>query len=371
VNRFAFLIHPLDMKDVVRYEPKAAGKREALVEKIFEWMPPYEASHITGLQSPTGTEAEGWFITVPLMPRQFLEMDRAFVYDKILRACELGRSLGAQIVGLGAFTSVVGDAGITIQKRLDGFPVTSGNSFTVASAISGTLKAAREVGIPLKTASVTVVGASGSIGRVCAHTLARKVGHLTLVARNLPRLKKVAESIQRLTGMRPEVTTELSHAVQRSDVILTATSSVGNIIRAEDLQPGTVVCDVSLPHDVAREVARQRPDILVIEGGLIEVPGRISMNFDFGYPQGMVLACMAETMILALEGRFEAFSLGREIQLARTDDISRLARRHGFRLAGFRSFDQAVTPEQISRVRKEAAMRLARNEFLAKGMATS
>jgi hypothetical protein len=41
-----------------------------------------------------------------------------------------------------------------------------------------------------------------------------------------------------------------------------------------------------------------------------------------------------------------------------------MAQRHGFRLAGFRSFERAVTPEQIERVRAKARQRRARGGVL-------
>ena len=55
-------------------------------------------------------------------------------YQKIVQTGQLAQKLGAQILGMGAFTSVVGDAGITIAERLS-IPVTTGNSYTVATAV--------------------------------------------------------------------------------------------------------------------------------------------------------------------------------------------------------------------------------------------
>ena len=45
------------------------------------------------------------------------------------------------------------------------------------------------------------------------------------------------------------------------------------LVEPEDLQTGAVVCELSLPHDVGRRVARERPDVLVTEGGNMRVPG--------------------------------------------------------------------------------------------------
>lgn len=141
MNQFAFLTHPLSMKDVVRYAPKAAGKREPIVLKILEWMPPYKASDITGVQSALGAEVKGNFVMVPLMPSQFLNLDRSSVIERVKKAALLGQKLGAQMVGLGGYNSVVGRAGKDVADCLD-VAVTSGNSYTVATALQGALKAA-------------------------------------------------------------------------------------------------------------------------------------------------------------------------------------------------------------------------------------
>jgi len=63
---------------------------------------------------------------------------------------------------------------------------------------------------------------------------------------------------------------------------------------------------------------------------------------------------MAETMALALEGRFEDFSLGKRIAREGVDEITGIAGKHGFRLSGFRSFEREVTQQHIEAVRQNA-----------------
>jgi predicted amino acid dehydrogenase len=94
--------------------------------------------------------------------------------------------------------------------------------------------------------------------------------------------------------------------------------------------------------------------VLVIEGGVVEVPGDVEFNFNFGFPPKMAYACMSETMMLALEGRYESFTLGKDVSVEQVEEITRLARKHGFKLAGFRSFEKAVTEEQIAETRRNA-----------------
>ncbi|MCL5036042.1 MAG: shikimate dehydrogenase [Chloroflexi bacterium] len=353
MERFAFLIHPLDMRDVVRWEPRAAGKRPELVKKMLEWMPPHVTSHITGIKSITGKEIEGYFIAAAFLPEQFISLPKEQVLDKIIKAGKIAEELGAKILGLGGFTSVVGDAGHAVAQNLK-IPVTSGNSYTVASALEGTFFAAKKIGLDMSSSSIAVVGATGAIGSVCARIMAQKVHAMTLIGRNQARLDKVAELIRRKSSCNITTTVDLRGAIPEADVIITATSAPEEIITSDMIKTGALICDVALPHDVGREVAQQRPDVLVFEGGVIRVPGPPDFNYDFGYPPGTSLACMAETMLLTLEERYEPYSLGRRLKPERVVEIKEMADKHGFTLAGLRSFDQPVTSEQFDRVSRYA-----------------
>lgn len=352
MEKFAFIIHPIEVSDVFRKLKFMEKLPPKMVEAIMKYVPPFTISHITGVKSPYN-EAEGWFVTCPLTTRQMIELPEDFVIKKIIKAGKLAEKLGAKIVGLGAFTSVVGDAGITIAKNLN-IPVTTGNSYTVATAIEGTKKAAEIMGKDIKEAQVLVIGAAGSIGKVCAQILARDCKHLTLVGRHTEKLQDVADKILKDTGNSVKITSDTRSAVRNADVIVTVTSSLDTIIEAEDLKPGAVVCDVSRPRDVSKEVAEKRDDVLIIEGGVVEVPGDVNFNFNFGFPPKTSYACMAETMMLALEGRYESFSLGRDLTVEQVEEITRIANKHGFKLAGFRSFEREVTQEQIENIKRNA-----------------
>ena len=177
----------------------------------------------------------------------------------------------------GAFTSVVGDAGVTVAERLD-IPVTTGDSYTVVMAVEAILEAARVMEIPINEAHVAVVGASGAIGKTCAELLVRECGQLTLVGRRREPLEVVRELCK---GQQAEVmvSTETS-AVYHADLILTVTSALDTVIEPQHLKPGAVVLDVARPRDVSPLVAAERDDVLVIEGGMVEVPGAVNFNFD-------------------------------------------------------------------------------------------
>jgi fatty aldehyde-generating acyl-ACP reductase len=351
LQKFGFIIHPIDVKDIARKFSAASKVPDHLIEKVLPLVPAFTTSHITGVQSLAGAEAEGWFVSVPLTPRLMMEqLPEAKVMKRIISAGQKAAEQGAKIVGLGAFTSVVGDAGITIANNLD-IAVTTGNTFTAATALMGIEYAAQRLETDLTKQTIAVLGASGSIGKVCARVLAQKGMQLTLVARDRGRLEELARLIREESGNDVSIETDLPTAVRSAGVVVAVTSAMEAVIDAADIRPGAIVCDVSRPRNVSKTVARQRQDVLVFEGGVVAVPGPVDFGLNFGFPPGTSYACMAETMILALEGRYENYSLGRDLDVAKVHEISALARKHGFKLAGLRSFESAVPDTAFDRVK--------------------
>ena len=355
MEKFAFIIHPFDVRRDVAKKGGIYSAAKYLPEPAVEWgikfKSPMVMSHITGIQSPTGAEAEGWFIGCPLTPKQMLTLPQEFVYKRLVQCGKLAESLGAGIIGLGAFTSIVGDGGVTIAKHLD-IAVTTGNSYTTATAVEGSLDAARRMGINVERAKVAVVGATGSIGKTCAQMLAPQCAEIALIGRDLTRLEAVSDE---LTGACVRLYDDVHLGLRDADLILTVTSARDAVIEPEDLKPGSVVCDVARPRDVSVRVAKERDDVLVIEGGVVAVPGpNADFHFQFGFPPKTAYACMSETIMLALDGRYESFTLGKDVSIAQAEETTRLAQKHGFRLAGYRSFEKEVTAETIERTRRRA-----------------
>lgn len=358
MNKFAFIIHPMDLKrDASRKYPILKYLPLVAVEEIAKRISPKVMSHITGIESPTGATAEGWFVGCPLSPEQQLKLPLDFVYEKIADTGRLGAELGAKIVGLGAFTSVVGDAGLTVAKKLEGkISVTSGNSYTVYTAIEGLLKAAELMEVDLPNAKTAIIGATGSIGAVCAQLLAPKVGAIVLVGRNIEKLEELRDKVASTPGARAQIscTTDVKESLRNADLVLAVSSAVDAVIFPEDLKRGAVVCDVARPRDVSKTVVEKRNDVLVIEGGVIEIPGPVNFNFNFGFPDKTAYACMSETILMALEGTYEPFTLGRDLTVEQVHRIGEIAQKHGFKLAGFRSFEKAVDQATLDEVRANA-----------------
>jgi len=390
-NRFAFVLHPLTV-DYLANHPRYAWTRHLprrLVEAAAAHMPARYVGTVTGGRSPaTGRPVDGLIYALGMTPRQMLTRPPEFTYRRINGAVQDAADRGAKIVGLGAFTKVVGDAGVTIAKRAS-IPVTTGNSLTIAATLETAKLTARRMGwADLARGKAMVVGATGAIGSVCSRLLAAAVKDVVLVSIEPPRLEALRRTILEET---PDATvaTDVSTVpwAGQCDLIVTATSAFGQrVLDVSQCKPGAVILDVALPPDISADEAALRPDVLVVESGEVLIPGPVNFSFNIGLPQGVAYACLAEAALLAMEERFECFTLGRDVHPDRVKEIYRLFRKHDFRIAPLRTFGQLLTdelvaekraradelmrdPALLARIKAEAGEKMARIPPRAKGVA--
>jgi len=343
VNRFAFVIHPLSQEYFKKVKPveilsRAAGKGGMdIVEKVMAHVPPFVYSPVTGVESPTGVEAEGWLITVGGTPKQLLAHSPEFTYRRLLAAAKMAEKLGAQIMGLGAFTKVVGDAGVTVAKRAN-IPITTGNSYSASAALWAAHDAVRRMGIvPLDgdgkvQGKAMVIGATGAIGSACSRLLAQAVDEVYLVSIEAAKLFTLKESILKDTpDAKLHIAVKPEEYLPDMDMIVTATSGGGKkILDIMRVKPGCVITDVARPLDLPPSEVAKRPDVLVIESGEILLPGEHVRMKNIGLPKDVAYACLAETIVLALEGRLAAISgvngIFTDEDIARVRDLALAAR---------------------------------------------
>lgn len=363
-TRFAFIVHPLHTRQLLLH-PRFKFTRY-LPPRLVEWggayLPPLYLSRIRGIRSKaTGKEVEGMLFSLGSTPREIMRRNPEFTYRRLLQAARTAERKGAKLIGLGAFTSVVGDAGVTVAKRTD-IGVTSGNSLTVAATLEAAKQAVLMMGGRIDRGRAVVVGATGSIGAVCARLLAQAVGDVVLIAPRPEKLLALKQQIERETpGARVVAATNPDPYTSEADLIVTTTSSLhGRVVNINLVKPGVVICDVARPPNVHESEAARRPDVLVIESGEMHLPGEPDFGFNIDLPPGTAYACLAETALLAMEGRFEDYTIGREIEMERVKEIYRLMKKHGLELAGLRSFGRYITEDDIAQKRRLAEERMCK-----------
>jgi hypothetical protein len=135
------------------------------------------------------------------------------------------------------------------------------------------------------------------------------------------------------------------------DMIVTSTSGAGKkILDITKVKPGCVITDVARPLDLPPEEVAKRPDVLVIESGEIELPTKVRGMKSIGLPNNVIYACLAETIVLALEGRFEVFTIGRDTEWEKVKEIYKLGIKHGMKLAAISGVNGVFTDEDIAKV---------------------
>jgi predicted amino acid dehydrogenase len=361
IRRFAFVIHPLSQEFIKKGFPipKATPKFVMdQVETLAAHMPPMVYCKMENIVSPAGAEAEGWLITVGGTPKEMLARSPEFTYRRLLHAAKIAEGLGAQIMGLGAFTKVVGDAGITVARRAR-IPVTTGNSYSASGALWAAADAMRRMGLvkepkdgsrlPAKT---MVIGASGSIGSVSARLLAMAFDEVVIAGRDMKKLDELKASIlQDTPDAKVICSTDYDSLLGDMDMIVTSTSGAGKkILDITKVKPGCVITDVARPLDLPPEEVAKRPDVLVIESGEIELPTKVKGLKSIGLPPNIIYACLAETIVLALEGRFEVFTIGRDTEWEKVKEIYKLGLKHGMRLAAISGVKGVYSDADIAKV---------------------
>jgi predicted amino acid dehydrogenase len=366
INRFAFVVHPLSQEYLKKIGPVKLLSRIApkstmdTIEKVMAYSPPFVYSKVTGIKSPTGVEAEGWLIAIGATPKQMLAHSPEFTNDRLLKAAKIAKSLGAQVMGLGALTKAMGDAGMTVAKMSD-IPITTGNSYSASAALWAAADAVRRIGVLEETKSkklngkTMVIGATGPVGAVCSKLLATAFEEVYMVDIHDAKLLALRESIlNEIPNTKVHITTRSDKFIEDMDVIVTATAMPGHkMFDLTKVKPGCVITDVNRPLNFTIKDAKSRPDVLIVASGEITLPGQPEMK-DIGLPPGVAYASLAEAIVLALEGRYETFSIGRELQWEKVSEIYKLGLKHGMKLAAISGLEGVLKDEDFDRVRAHA-----------------
>jgi acetylornithine/succinyldiaminopimelate/putrescine aminotransferase/predicted amino acid dehydrogenase len=328
--RVAFLANLREAADLREHAPALASWTDAQCAALFDRtrgiLEPFEITR-QFVDSLDGSRVEVCVIGVPITALQAVECQRAghgaWLRNLVLDAVEYAIKIGASVVGLGGYTSIVTGAARDVIE--DSVRVTSGNSLTAACAyeqLRSHLSA-----LPPADRTLGVVGATGNIGAVMAELLAPHSAAMTLVGRagTRSRLERVAAGLAGTVRV-----SEDPAALRECAVIVTATNSAIPLITAADLAPDrpVVICDLAVPGDVDPRVG-DLPGVTLISGGRMLLPDGQTPDFPgTALPPGTVYACMAESILLGFEPSTPSPSFG-ALTVAGVQAAHALAARHG------------------------------------------
>jgi acetylornithine/succinyldiaminopimelate/putrescine aminotransferase/predicted amino acid dehydrogenase len=368
-TRFAFVVHLLATSDLRRFdatlEPFSDEQLTGLRSRIAEFVKPFPLDELA-IESTDSGVADGELIVLPHLPSELLALSGNAAVALVQSAVDLASERGARVVGLGGFSSIVADGGLALTHR-PGLTITSGNSLTTWTAIRSVEVACAKYGFALADCTVAVVGATGAIGHALSLLCAERAAELILIGNplateaSLGKLREVAEDCRRHVATRVAagreftpgslaariahgrtsappphgdagmtITTDIDQHLPRAHVVLAATNAVQPFITSRHLRSGALVCDVSRPFNVVPDLVQQRDDLRLLSGGLVlPPPSSVLGHVEAPERANALVACAAETIVLALSGYQSAHLCGR-LDIATIEDIGRLAEELGF-----------------------------------------
>lgn len=356
---FALIGHPPNIDLLHQYmeyfKPSYNERRmnDDLLNTIYGWMPPFNAFNISTSHPYTAKDIQGVFILATFLPEM---MDKSWktALNKVKEAIQLSEQLGAKVVALGGFASIIdGHSGSMVAKAANSMAVTNGSMMTIGLTIEGIKKICALLKIDLPTATVAVIGATGSIGRTCAQYFVDKTAHLILTGKKQAKLANFFSNIKPSGFQKIELTTDNRYAAGVSDIVICVTSSVHSIFLPDHFKTGAVVCDVGFPKTVSEKCA-DRKDIIVYRGGLAQMPWPIDQSTVWGLNSKTVAyGCFAEAMVIAMEGCYQYCTVGLErIPLDSVEKLMTIAQKHGFEVAPFANSKHRYDHQDFERIRR-------------------
>jgi len=333
---FAFLVHPRVAlrEDLARVWRPLGIVPDAVYDHALRRLP---IPPVSFAQIRLADRQVGELIMVPFGARHLLS-DRRAGAGKVTAAVDRAVRAGADLVGLGGLTAPVTNGGTVLRRRTD-IGVTNGNAFTAAIVhrqVKDLLRGAAE-------GRVAVVGATGSVGSAVTRLLARdaEVSELALVARGAAGLTSLAAQLGGAVRVRLGDTLA---EVADCDIVVLLTAASDTVLRAEHLAIGATVLDATQPRNTSPDLLRQRPDVRLLDGGVVQVSELRLRGGSIGLPDGLTYACLAETLLLSISGHRGHFTLGRPT-LDQIDHIVEIAAAHtavGFRPAAPSTFGRPL-----------------------------
>ena len=389
-RKVAFLGHLIEPEHLGNYDRSMArlstDEQNELLDRVAGRTRPCVLSRVN-IRSKLST-VHFHFIGLALSSRQVVGFmrnnDLGRMRGMIDEAVELATGLGCSVLGLGQYTSIVTRNGTDLAVR--DLALTSGNSLTVAMGVEGLLKACRERGVETESAPIAIVGAGGNISRAYAGIIADRVDRLVLVGSPragaegrcfetayaiyddiLDEIRHVGDNASHLAGVAAKVADtrsaarasdgrELFHLLREElgedrfirismsldeirdlPLVVTATNAALPFIGPDHLAPDAIVLDIGVPMNTRPEVTADRPDVLVLQGGIVRLPHEEDVGVEaIPLPKGRIYACMAETTLMGLADIGFHYSYG-DIRKQQVRRISEIARIHGFELDDYRT----------------------------------
>ena len=336
---FAIIGHQDSWENITSFvnairKPEFGMLTEEKIRQVFSFIPPRELFRVK-VKSQTGTEINGAYIETFITPDTLTTNNLRSNLAKVRAAAACAEKLGARIVTLGGFTSIVLEGNLDLLSSNQTIAYTTGNTLTASFIVKGIEFVTAQKGIDLNDANVLIIGATGDIGQACVQYFKHKVSKLLLCARNDNRLKKLAEII-RDEKISVKHSTSYKELIAEADIIICVAST--SEFKIENCKKGAIVCDAGYPKNIQSSTEVEFPSIFhggmgCVSQGYEFSPDYLKYFYRFPFPY-ITHGCILEAMVLAFENKLESFSNGKgKITTENMEEIFAMSNRHGIQLA--------------------------------------
>lgn len=317
---FAFVVHPRNTYDIFRKYKFLKIFPKFIVDIFLLIMWPTYGGSIKIDQGEKGVKW-GAIIISPLTGKQMLKY-RKLSANTVYMASKLAKIYGAEIIGLGALTSVVTDGGVYVSDRLKGMYFTSGNGLTAATTANDILRIIKDQNI---IGPISIIGATGSIGKGITKVLDSGCNNdLILIGKNQERTLSLGHELSRKNIT---CSTDIEQN-NRAEVVIVTTSANGAIIDHHLLKNAKIIYDITQPKNTPDHII-EGDKILYIDGGLIQLPENIKIGMDISLPRGIAFSCLSETLLIAISEKYYLRS-EKDLKIENIKELSELAVNNNF-----------------------------------------
>lgn len=379
-EKAVFLCHFVDESHVKNVSiPLSQISNESIARKLSlgKDITEFQICHTQTLKNKDGKEIDlillGIGITSEELKKTFLSREKHKIVEKVQRAVDYAKELGANTVGLGQFTSIVSGNGLYLDSK--GLNLTTGNAYTIALTVESALRSAQDKNLDLKTASASLIGAAGNIMSVATTLLADHIGKILTIHHSpidssikyqestrkiLNEIKKshsdslVTKVIQKLWNNNSdllsfleieevkavyEASSDLTR-INETDIVLCGASASKSFLELSNFKENAIIVDIAVPQSMSPQLIKDmtliRPDLTYHLGGVAEIPHAQSIDsILFPLPEKECFACMAETFSLSFHGNEQTLNIG-DLNKDTVLKVSELAREAGFTLGNYK-----------------------------------
>lgn len=344
IHKVAFILHPVSVSAVKKnfrsfYTPysillnfliqKMSSQK---IKDLYRKLPPHKFLDVK-CKISSSEHINIFGIMCPMFPDQMMA-NKELANNQILKSLMIAEKLKAEIVTLAGFTSIVSDGGAEFLNKVN-VSITSGNTLTVALTLKALEKVAQKHQMLLSESVVAIIGATGDIGSACSLVLARNSKKLVLCSRFISEKSDVVRGL-RNNGFVPIIENDNKKAVAEADAVLIASSAFGTIFEPRDFKTGAIIVDAAVPPAVnLSKFSGER--IFVVQGGRAKLGfynNMMDRKWKDLFPENSIFGCLAESIVLSLDGRHKNFSSGKgKISSENVELIYNLALKHGIDVA--------------------------------------